>query len=257
MKLPWYETPLGRTAYSGGPARPRRRNVIAAGAFSNLTNGFSTSGGSVDRDVYGSLRVVRQRARWLAYNNDYVRRWLAMCETHIVGPNGFSLQVRALFPDGVLDEVGNSAVETAFWKWARRGSCEVTGRMAFRDVLRTAIRSVARDGECLIRKVDGTVAGNPELFALQVVDIDRLDIEKSVELRTGNIVKMGVEINTLGRPVAYHLRRKHPGDDVTMTMGDDAFERVPASSIYYLGVAAEDRPNRPGACRGWSRHCCA
>lgn len=244
----WYDTPLGRSVLAQPAPRGRRRNVIAGAAFTNLTAGFGSGGGSVDRDVYGALRTVRQRSRWLSYNNDYVRRWLAMCETHIVGPHGFALQVRAQFPDGTLDEVGNSAVESAFWKWARRGSCEVSGKLSFRDVMRIAARATARDGECLIRKVYGTAAGNGEMFALQVIDIDRLDVDKSLILRNGNVVKMGVEVNALGRPVAYWLKRRHPGEDLPAATLPAGEERVPASDVYYLGVTERPEQTR---CLPW------
>lgn len=237
---PWYSS-LWRSLFRGS-AQPRRRNVVAGAANTNLTAGFGSGGGSVDRDVYGSLKTVRQRSRWLSYNNDYVRRWLAMCETHIVGPNGFALQVRALFPDGTLDEVGNTAVESAFWRWARRGSCDVTGRLSLRDVLRVAARAAARDGEVLIRKVYGTAAGNAELFALQVIDIDRLDHEKNLILRNGNVIKMGVEVNSVGRPVAYWLKRRHPGEDLPSATLPGGEERVPADQIYYLGIV--ERPEQ-------------
>lgn len=226
----------------------RRSSVVAASAINNLTAGFSRAAGSADQDVYGSLETVRSRSRFLAYNNDYVRRWLSMVETHVVGPNGFGLQVRAKFPDGTLDEVGNTAVEDAFWKWARRGNCDVTGRLSLRDVLRIAIKAVARDGECLIRKVEGNAAGNKEGFALQVVDIDRLDVKKNETLRSGNVIKMGVEINSVGRPVAYWLKTRHPGEDASQLMPGIYEERVPATDIYYLGLIERPEQTR---CLPW------
>lgn len=235
-------------ALFGTPPPARRRSVVAAAAFNNLTSGFSLSPGSADRDIYASLKVVRDRSRWLAYNNDYVRRFLSMCETHIVGPDGFGLQVRAKFPDGTLDEVGNTAVENAFWRWARRGSCEVTGRLSLRDVQRIAVRSISRDGECLIRKVYGAAVGNREMFGLQVIDIDRLDHEKNFKLPNGNVIRMGVEVNALGRPVAYWLRTRHPGEDGPQIYDRSVEERVPAEDVYYLGVTERPEQTR---CLPW------
>lgn len=226
----------------------RKRSAVSAAANTNLTAGFSRQTGSADRDIYGSLKTVRDRARWLSYNNDYVRRWLSMVQTHVVGPSGFGLQVRALYPDGTLDEVGNTAVENAFWRWASRGSCDVTGRMSLRDVCRTAMRAVARDGECIIRKVYGASAGNRENFALQVIDIDRLDHEKNMRMGAGNVIKMGVEMNELGRPVACWLRARHPGDDGHMLQTERAEERVPASDLYFLGIIERPEQTR---CLPW------
>lgn len=227
------------------PAAPRRRN-IDAGMVTRLTQSFSGTTASIDRDIYLRLETVRARSRDLSYNNDYMRKFLALCRTNVVGPAGFSLQVRASFPDGTQDKVGNDAVEMAFWRWSKRGTCEISRKFSFTQLCQLAVQAVARDGECLIRK---TNSGNQFEFALQLIDIDRLDTAKNEFLPDGRIIKMGVELSAQGEPLAYHLKRAHPGDSLGHTYRSSETERVPARDVYHIGVFERPEQTR---CLPWA-----
>ena len=224
---------------------PVRRRSIDAGTISRLTQSWSGATGSIDRDIYAKLETARNRSRDLSYNNDYMRKFLALCRTNIVGPNGFALQVRANFPDGTADKTGNDAVEAAFWRWAKRGNCEVSGKFSLTQLQQLITQAVARDGEALVRKVYRGLFG----FQLQLVDIDRLNTSKNVDLKNGRIIKMGVELSDMGAPVAYHLKRRHPGDSLGFNLisGDD--ERVPAEDIYHIGIFERPEQTR---CLPWA-----
>ena len=63
-------------------------------------------------------------------------------------------------------------------------------------------------------------------------------------LPSGNLVRGGIEFDRLGRRVAYHLTRAHPGDPA-MRPRDHDLVRVPADRIAHLF-----RPLRPGQIRG-------
>lgn len=221
-------------------ARTASRGFDAA-QISRLTHGWTTQNLSADQDIYRALSIVRARSRDLCYNNDYAKKFLQMCSTHIVGPNGFDLQAQVTDPNGSPDSVANAAIEAAFWKWARPGVCETSGKLSFSSLQHLIIKAVPRDGEALIRKVHGSRV-NDFGFGLQLLDIDRLDVNRNEELKNGNIIKMGVEITPVGRPVAYHLLTKHPGDYVYATLAGQRYERVPASEIYHLFV--HDRPEQ-------------
>ncbi len=223
---------------------PRRRS-IDAGTIARLTQSFSGSTLSIDREIYDRLETVRARSRDLSYNNDYMRKFLALCRTNIVGPNGFALQVRAKFPDGKADKTGNDAVENAFWRWARRGACEVSGKYSFTQLCQLAAMAVARDGEALLRKA----YVGPFGFRLQLVDIDRLAIRKNEQLAGGAVIKMGVELSALGEPVAYHLTRRHPSDSFVSSYTNADIERVPAADIYHIGIFERPEQTR---CLPWA-----
>ncbi|MDX2074696.1 MAG: phage portal protein [Alphaproteobacteria bacterium] len=233
----------GRFGHAKKPeVKHMARRAFDAGQISRLTASWGTSSNSINQDIYRNLRTLRARSRDLTYNNDYAKKFLQMTSTHVVGPTGFTLQVKAK-ENGVLDQVANTSIQDAFYRWAKRGMCDVTGKLSLCDIKHLSIKAVARDGEALVRKVYGKM--NPFGFALQIVDIDRLDIERNEELSNGNIIKMGVEVTSYGRPVAYHLLTKHPGDSVYWTSQGSYYERVPAEDIYHFFI-----PDRPEQTRG-------
>jgi lambda family phage portal protein len=224
----------------------KETRVFQSAMIDRLKATWTTSSQSIDWDLRTGLPVIRARARNESQNNPYAKKFLQMCATHVVGPSGFSLQVRIKEQNStgktVVDKLASDAIEKAFWEWANRGNCDVTGRLSFFDIQNLYIKSVARDGEVLIRKVYGSV--NKFGFALQILDIDRLDTNKNEELNNGHVIKMGVEINRFGRPVAYWLRTSHPGDNPYYTNTGSSFERVPAEDIYHHFIAERPEQNR-------------
>ncbi len=219
-----------------------------AAVISRLTASMATRSQSMDWDLYKSLDVIRARSRSLSVNNDYARKFLQMCATHVVGPNGFDLKVRVAETDskGTVrqDGLAGTAIEMAFWDWARRGNCDVTGRYSFFEICNLYIKALARDGEVLLKKVYGRQAGKYN-FQLQVLDIDRLDVSyNDMAPRSGNQIKMGVEINAFGTPVAYHLLTKHPGENVYATYSGRMYERVPAEDVYHHFISDRPEQNR-------------
>ena len=223
-------------------SRPKKQvRGFDAAQISRLTESWTTQSLSADADIYRSLDILRARSRHLCYNNDYARKFLQMCSTHIVGPNGFDLQMQVKDRLGVYDSMASTAIENAFYAWCKRGVCDTSRKMSFVGLNHLIAKSLPRDGEVLIRKIYGPQT-NRFGFALQFLDIDRLDVNRNEELRNGNIIKMGVEISPVGEPVAYHIRTKHPGDGTYATIQGSRYERVPASDIYHLGIP--DRPEQ-------------
>lgn len=208
----------------------------------HLTMAWTGSSASINEDVKRALEIVRRRSRDLAYNNDYMKRFLRMVEVNVVGPHGFRYKNLAADPAPKIgepaapDEAARNLVEDHYTRWSARGVCDVTGKMSRKQVVKMLTRAMARDGEYLARRVRGAAAGNAYRYALQVLDIDRLDVNLNEELDDGHRIIMGVEVNAVGRPVAYHLLTTHPGDSYTARNGQ-RYERVPANQILHGGIA--------------------
>lgn len=210
-----------------------------------LKSTWAVSGTSTDDDVYRGAEVVRRRARDHALNNTTAKKFLNMVSTNVVGPNGFRLQSLVADPTGTPDNLARKAIEDAFSRWSTRaGGCDVTGRRSFGDICRTLIRVAARDGEFLVRKVRGKQAGEFG-FSLQLLAIDRLDIQLNKQLSGGSIIKMGVELNTYGKPVAYHVRQSNPVENSWVSSDGQRYERIPAEDIYH-GFVTDDTEQTRG-----------
>lgn len=205
-----------------------------------LTAGWESVTQSADQDLAAAIELARGRARNLCNNNDYAKKFLGMVANNIVGPDGFMLICQAA-ENGQPDRSAQDLLETGFWRWAKRGTCEVSGAYGFNSLLRVVAKAVARDGEALLRRVRGKKV-NGFGYALQMLDIDRLPVTLNKRLQNGNRIVMGVEIDSLGRPVAYHLLTSHPGENTWLLPGGQRIERVPASDIFHIFLA--ERPEQ-------------
>lgn len=233
--------------YSGNGARAgaalAKRNYEAA-VGGRLYGDWNLSWGDADTELRVNLSRMRNAARDLERNNDYVRRFLAAVTINTVGPRGIVLQARVRKPSGDLDNDTNRLIEAAWAEWGRRGVCTVDGRLSWVDVQRLVARSIARDGEVLIRLITGARARNRFGFALKILEADFLDENLNKDLGNGRRIVMGVELDEDDRPVAYHLWTRHPGVGVVGQVGRYR-ERVPADEILHP-FAVE----RPGQNRG-------
>jgi hypothetical protein len=220
------------------PRQVQQRNYAAA-QVNRLTHGWSVHNSSANADIFRSLDKLRARSRLLAQNDEYVKRWLSMVCTNVVGPAGFRFQARVYNSPGQPDQLGNDAIEAAWQRWSK--VCDVAGRSRLIDLLQINIKAVARDGECLIHLVRGAEAGNPFGLALQLLDVNRLDTQLQRPESPGvNAIRMGIEVNRYNRPLAYWLRIKNPGDvygGVVAGASLSTHERFDAADIIHAFIS--------------------
>lgn len=130
----------------------------------------------------------------------------------------------------VLAKPINDKISAAFAEWSKKKNCTVDGRLSFRGVQEVTLKNTAVDGEVFVRKVRG-FKGNKFRFALQIIDSDQCDHLYSVPpSKNGNEIRLGIEIDKWGRPVAYYINPGHPSD----IGGSLERIRVPADEIIHL-----------------------
>ena len=203
---------------------------------SNALYSWATSNISADSEIRTNVNLLRARSRDLARNNDYAKKFLRMLKTNVIG-KGIKLQSKVKLKNGNLDKKANDLIENNFKEWGKRGICDVTGKYSFLDIQKLAISQMALDGEVIIRMVKGFP--NKFGFALQLIEADHLDVNYYDTSR--NIV-MGIEFDDWGKPIAYHLYKKHPGDVYAFT--DQQRVRIPADEITHLFMPSRISQNR-------------
>ena len=219
------------------------RRGFAAAEKDRLTNLFQGSTVAVNELLKRDLPMLRARSRQLAMDNDYARRFLGMVKANVIGTNGIVLQSKARRPNGELDKLDADTIERAWHEWGRVENCTMTGRLSWRDVQRLVVETVARDGECLIRFVN--TQANPFGLSLHILESDHLDTDFNRPRDRANAeVRMGVEIDSYGKPTAYHLRATHPGEETIHYQGR-VYERIPADQLIHCYMT-----ERPGQLRG-------
>jgi len=222
---------------------------FAGGAVSRLTASMNTWSAAVNLDLDASLIIMRARGRQLAQSNEYGRRFLSLVATNIVGHGGPTLQVRAYKdlrnPDPkvqpALDKAANDAIEIHYKRWGK--TCDIGGRMPLPQLLRVIAKSVARDGEAVIKfVVDKNL---PYGLALQLLEADRLAETVNRMLPGGGAIRQGVEIDSSGRPLALWMRTTHPGE--RYGAGGLQVERIPIEQIRHVFL-----PERAEQVRGYT-----
>lgn len=232
------------TAIPATTAAPRaaKRNYAAAQNYARYGD-LNASRGSADFELANSLSEVRAKARFLSRNSGSMRRFIQLMKVNVVGDQGFRLQSRVKMLDGKLDLSLNDRVESAWQQWCRKPT--VDGHMTMIDLLNQSVATWCRDGEVIWEIVysdryrDGV--------AVNAIEADLLDetlTRKNPD--NGNDIRMGVEVDAYGRPVAYHLLTAHPGDLVWYASDSNRrYRRVSADRIIHIF-----EKDRPGQTRG-------
>ncbi len=218
---------------AGRPAqKPAARNFDAA-QVTRLLASWATDAQSMNRQLQTQLRPLRARSRNLCQNNEYAKNFVNQCKVNIVGPHGIRLQARSKNSDGTLDELDNNAIEVAFKRHSMAGEFEASKRFDRATFERLLVETIVRDGEALVEKLPGF--DNRSRFAVRMIDADYLDETYNTDNapETGNRIRMGVEIDRYGAPVAYWLRDVHPGETVTSGIQYKRI-RVEASRIVHM-----------------------
>lgn len=194
-----------------------------------------------DADAAGMQRGrLAYVARDMIRNTAFAARYQQVVVSNVVG-------------DGIIPKViAKSAKARASLLDAITAHCDTTaidanGRENLYGLQRLAMAAVVDAGEVLIRyRPRDLTDGLPLPFQIEVLEADYLDGAKDGALSNGNVIKGGIEFDQIGRRVAYHLFRDHPGAQGYRLRSLES-RRVPATSVLHIY-----RQDRPGQTRGVS-----
>lgn len=206
------------------------RRAYAAATVNRLSADWNAPSSTADMEIKNALKVLRNRARDLERNNDYIRRYFNLLVENVVGHKGIGLQVRATESNGDQAQQVNRLIESKWREWGKK--CTVCGQFTWLDVQRLLLRAMARDGEALLY-MPPIWKGNKAGFALQLLEIDHLDVDLNGDLRNGNKIVMGVELDQYNKSLAYHILTKHPAETATQ-ISSKYRRRLPAEDVIHL-----------------------
>lgn len=202
------------------------------------TIGFGSSGNtSADAELASQLGILRARSRQLMRDSAYAKRARTVIVNNVIG-SGVGMQAQVMTTRDELNKRVNDDIEWRWLEWSRADQCHTGGTLHFSDLERAAMAEVVTAGEVLIRKHFRPFGNGRIPFALELIEAERLLDDTHapfVGITNGN-VRMGVEMDEFNRPVAYFLRRKHPGDRRWQGAQPDEIIRVPASEMFHLKV---------------------
>lgn len=246
---------IGALSPAAGIRRSAQRRTLQrmyAGAEANrLTNNKKPRNQSADSELLGPFGADQLRAwsRALVRDNAYAWGVVDTIVSSVVGC-GIAAQSQVETPEGTDIEDVNDLRDAVWREWCE--VCDVNGRMNFEEIQQLAQREIVEAGEVLIHIVktpSNKYRGiyRPVPLALEMIEADRIATEKDTyKIRPKDDVRIvrGVELDELGKPLAYWIYPEHPNGPYAMrTMPT----RIDASEILHLY-----RVDRIGQTRGVS-----
>ncbi len=205
-----------------------------------------TSRLSPDSEAEADLETIRDRSRDLYLNDPIAAGYVKTQVTNVVG-TGFGVQARVKKTKGVIKKKQakrfNESAESLFRRWSKQA--DRSGRKSLWQILRLAQRCRARDGESFVVFSDAPLPGKPIPLALEVVSVTRVATPPEQEGKPS--VRLGIERDADGNPVAYYIRTVDPNDTKNI---EDHYDRVPADRVCHLYEEEEADQSRglPPAC---------
>lgn len=232
---------------SWGLRRAHARKVLRSyqGAEANrLTGSKRPRNQSADSELLGPFGAdtARAWARSFVRDNAYACGVVETIATAVVGC-GINAQSMVETDEGDDLELINNTRDRVWNEWCE--SCDINGEMTFAEIQFLAIREIIEAGEVLIRMRPVKVEGRPVPLALEMIDADRLALDRDVwaHQQSGKRVIRGVEMDETGKPLAYYIYPEHPNSPYVARVTEPV--RVDAKEIIHLF-----RKDRVGQSRG-------
>ena len=177
------------------------------------------------------------RSRELVVTNGYAAN---ACEAFAANLVGDGIKPSSLIRDAILRE----QVQKLWLAWTDEADAD--GLTDFYGLQAIVAREMFVAGECFVRlrsrrAEDGLLVP----LQLQLLQSEMLPFDKTETAPNGNRIRCGIEFDLIGRRVAYHFRRHHPGDSTEAGHGTTSTTRVPAVDVLHIY-----RPIDAGQIRG-------
>lgn len=203
-----------------------------AANVSRLTASMTTNLEHINNTLRYDLRLLRARSREVSQNNPFAKRFFSQVVNGVCGALPFKFQSKVKRKNGNSDRVINQLIENVFK--AASEFMDFSGRWKWNTFLRLITRTLAIDGEVLLRK-HLVSKHNPKYgFQLQIIDIDRLDEQYNKVLDNGHVIHMGVEVDADNRVHAYHLLKVKPNPYERNYKRE--YDVIPANQMIHLFV---------------------
>ncbi len=201
------------------------------GATSSPSLNWRTTTTLANLETQISLEILRNRARQLVRDNAYAESAVSKISSNLIGT-------------GIIHEFNGKFDQNIWTDWAKSTNSDADGVLTYYGLQDLIIRELVEGGECFIRRMsfgyDPFKKNIP--LKLRLFPSEYLDMSKNGMFNGNNYICQGIELDSLGRRVAYWMYPYHPENDLGWRK---VSVRVPASEIIHIY-----KPKRAGQMRG-------
>jgi lambda family phage portal protein len=217
----------------------RQMRLYQASRASRLTAGWGVGETSADAELATSLRSLRARSRALVRDAAYAKRAKQIVLNNVIGP-GIGLQAQVMTTRDVLNERINAAIEREWLEWCRPENCHTGAALHFADYEAMLLGQWFETGEAFTRRHYRTFGNSRVPLALELIEAECLPDEMPQGvIGAGRMVRMSIEVDEFYRPLAYWLKRVHPGEWRSPGLNvQQAWLRVPADQMWHLKITS-------------------
>lgn len=186
---------------------------------------FYASRAHVNTLIQAAGADMTARARHLIRNNGYAANAVESWAGNAVGTG--------IKPSsGIADAVLKDRVQRLWLRWTDESDAE--GLTDFYGQQRRAARELFIAGEVFFRiRPRRPEDGLSVPLQLQMLPAEMLPLNHNQALDNGHRIRQGIEFDRIGRRVAYHFLRRHPGDITDPGLAGETV-RVPAESVLHI-----------------------
>jgi lambda family phage portal protein len=165
---------------------------------------WRAGGESINSLILQGGELQRARARQLVRTNPYASNAAASFTAHAVG---CGIKPSSLVEDGALKD----EIQRLWLAWTDEADAD--GLTDFYGLQAMAARAMFEAGECFLRFRPRRPEDELTIpLQLQMLSSEHLPLGKCETLPNGHEIVFGIELDRIGRRVAYHFHRTHPGD---------------------------------------------
>lgn len=215
--------------YLPNSVRPQNKGYGEAGASwrKKAVKGFNAPSGSPHEDIDSHNYTLRQRARMLYMAAPIATSAIKTNRTNVVGvglrlKSRINREVLGLTPEQA--EAWQKSTEREFSLWAEnKRACDATGMNTFFGLQQLALISWLLSGDCIgVMKQYKPERLMPYSLRVHLIEADRIatpydhgainviNCTTGKNPDTGNTIYDGVEVDSNGMVVAYHIRSTYP-----------------------------------------------
>jgi len=204
---------------------------------------FTASRAHVNTLIQSAGADMTARARYLVRNNGYAANAVESWAGNAVGTG--------IKPSsGIADAQLKERLQRLWLRWTDESDAE--GLTDFYGQQRRAARELFIAGEVFFRiRPRRPEDGLTVPLQLQMLPTEMLPLNSNRVLDNGHRIRQGIEFDKIGRRVAYHFLRRHPGDVTDPGLAGETV-RVPAEMVLHIVDPVE-----AGQLRGVSRYSAA